>query len=247
MGGLDLISRADAVIRVLDRRGEATVAELAAELATPNSTVYRLLAQLQSMRWVAAGSAHGRYRLGSYFLHVGAALENRLDVRDFVRVPMRRLVADSGAASLLMIRMRGRAVCVDRVMPVPATTLAVQLGDSVPLYANAAAMVLFAFLPHGERVAALDDYEASDGGAPPRWRLERDLLRIREDGYALVDDGGAAGTASIGAPIFNHRGELVASLSLSGMREPLLGSRAALDGVVSAARSVSRELGLEQR
>ena len=49
------------------------------------------------------------------------------------------------------------------------------------------------------------------------------LTDTRKNGYALSDADVTPGIAALGAPIFNHRHELEASLSISGLRDQILG------------------------
>ena len=62
--GLELISKAGAVLGILEQHGEASAADLAAALGEPLSSVYRLLQSLTATGWVDRGSRRGAYRLG---------------------------------------------------------------------------------------------------------------------------------------------------------------------------------------
>jgi IclR family acetate operon transcriptional repressor len=75
--------------------------------------------------------------------------------------------------------------------------------------------------------------------------LQRELARIRKQGYAIDDVENEEGIRCVGAPIFDYRGRPVAALSLSGPAFRLTRERAeGLSGAVRrAARSVSQQLG----
>src|ERR687894_2169127 len=66
--GLELIAKVDAVIRVLESRGEASAAEIATRTGEPLSSVYRLLQSLTGVGWVDRGWRRGTYRLGFLIL-----------------------------------------------------------------------------------------------------------------------------------------------------------------------------------
>jgi DNA-binding IclR family transcriptional regulator len=248
-GGLELIEKVDAVISVLEREGESTAAELARELGEPLSSTYRMLQSLIGVGWVDRSLRRGRYRLGLQMMTIGGLVEDGLDLRDVARPSLQTLVRVTNGTSFLCVRRGSRAVCVDRIEGQAVRLLAMQLGSSLPLYAGAAPQALLAFLPESEQDLVLDDGPAMPGD-PPRpaeSTLQRALRNTRRRGYATSDGDVTVGIASLGAPVFNHRHELVASVSIGGLRAQILGRRLRQnsDLIMRAARDVSAALGDE--
>src|SRR3954451_21611972 len=136
--GIELIAKVDAVLSILERRGEVSAAEIASLTREPLSSVYRLLQSLTGIGWVDRGWHRGTYRLGLLLLTVGSELEDRLDVRDASLPTLKSLLAETGATSYLCIRRGARAVCIERLDGRAVRSLAMQLGSSLPLYAGAA-------------------------------------------------------------------------------------------------------------
>ena len=108
---------------------------------------------------------------------------------------------------------------------------------------------LLAFLPVAEQQTVLD--EASDVvGDPPRPArsvIETDIDQVRRRGYAVSDGDVTPGIAALGAPVFNHRGDLVAAISVSGLRAQVLGDqeRRNIELIRAGAQAVSKALGQE--
>jgi len=220
MTGLSAIARADSLVRVLEVQGELAVPELANALELPASTTYRLLRQLLEAGWVEPGERRGAYRLGPWFLKVAARMEFQLDVRRVARPWMVDLVGSSGAAVTLWVEREGRAVCVEREVPVLSNTLPPEVGDSVPLLRGAGPLALLAFGP--DRVLARSG-ERADARVPA----------VRRAGVAIECDP-VHGTTGFAAPVRNHRGELVAALTLTTVGEgyePAAWVRAAADAI----------------
>ncbi|MFQ5577975.1 MAG: IclR family transcriptional regulator C-terminal domain-containing protein, partial [Anaerolineae bacterium] len=48
------------------------------------------------------------------------------------------------------------------------------------------------------------------------YTLEQSLAEVREQGYAVVHEEFEAGFSSVAAPVFNHAGQAVAAVSVSG-------------------------------
>jgi DNA-binding IclR family transcriptional regulator len=250
-GGLELISKAGAVLDILEQHKEASAAELAAALGEPLSSVYRLLQSLTTTGWVDRGSRRGAYRLGLSLMTIGGLVEDHLDIRDASLPSLRELVDATNVTSFLCVRRGSRAVCLERIEGYAVQSLAMLLGGSLPLYAGAASRALLAFLPLAEQSAILKDTSQQLRDDPPRpddKDIIADIARIRAAGYSVSDGDVTPGIAALGAPVFNHRGEVQGALSLSGLRGQVL-NPAAVDDTIEllrlAAGKASAELGWE--
>lgn len=245
--GLEILDKANAVLEALERRSDLSVAEIAEATGEPVSSTYRLLTSLTGIGWVDPSGRRGRYRLGLELMTIGGAAEERMDTRALAGPTLRALLASTGNTSYLCIRRGTRGVCIERFDGRDVRSLALQLGESLPLYAGAAPRALLAFLPEAERAALVADRAHGLPGdpEPPTARaLEAELARIRAAGYAHSDEDVTPGIGAIGAPVFNHRGELEAALSVSGLRESVLGDGGeTVRAVLAAAREVSALLG----
>ena len=127
--------------------------------------------------------------------------------------------------AFLCVRRGPRAVCLERIEGYAVQSLAMLLGGSLPLYAGAAPRALLAFLPVAEQSAILKDTSQQLRDDPPRpddKDIIADIARIRSVGYSVSDGDVTPGIASLGAPVFNHRGEVQGALSLSGLRGQVL-------------------------
>lgn len=247
--GVELLAKVDAVITILERRGETSAADLAGLTGEPLSSVYRLLQSLTGIGWVDRGWRRGTYRLGLSMLTLGRRLEDRLDIREAALPALRRLLDEIGVTSYLCVRRGARAVCVERLEGLAVQSLAMQLGSSLPLYAGAAPRSLLAFLPAVEQQTVLEAGEVvGDPPRPDRSAIETDIDQVRRRKYAVSDGDVTPGIAALGAPVFNHRSELVAAISISGLRAQVLGDQEHrnVELIQAAAREVSRALGQEK-
>ena len=237
-GGLELISKAGAVLDILEQHKEASAADLAAALGEPLSSVYRLLQSLTTTGWVDRGSRRGAYRLGLSLMTIGGLVEDHLDIRDASLPSLRELVDATNVTSFLCVRRGPRAVCLERIEGYAVQSLAMLLGGSLPLYAGAAPRALLAFLPVAEQSAILKDTSQQLRDDPPRpddQDIIADIARIRAAGYSVSDGDVTPGIAALGAPVFNHRGEVQGALSLSGLRGQVL-NPASVDDTIELLR-----------
>ncbi len=245
--GLDLVTKVGAVLDALEKHGELTATELAAWTGEPLSSIYRLVRSLARIGWLDRGVRKGGYRLGLLFLSVGSVLEDAIDIRIAALPALRHLVAETGATSFLCVRRAGRAVCVERIEGSTVRSVALELGNSLPLYSGAAPRALLAYLPLAEQLAVLRDAvpQPGDPDRPPPAAVLADADASRSAGYTVSDGDVTPGIAALGVPVFNHRGDLAAAISISGLHSQVLGDLAERNIALirEAATSVSRALG----
>lgn len=247
VAGLELFRKANALLEILEEGGEWSAQELADRAEEPVSSTYRMLTSLKEIGLVEKGLSRGRFRLGLYAMSLGAVCDDRLSLRRVSTPWLEWLQTETSATSFLMLRRGYNAVCIDRVVGKGVRSLALRLGGSMPLYAGAGPRALLAFLPDADRRDVLDHF-ASESDAnpdvPARRQLQRVIDEIREAGVSMSDEDVTPGIAAVGAPVFNHRGELEAAISVSTVRARLLQDRArTVRLVLEAADAISRAMG----
>ncbi len=225
--GLEILGKANAVVAALEARAELTAAQIAETVGEPVSSTYRLLQTLTAIGWVETGRRRGLFRLGIYFLRVG------------------------GRLSFLFIQRRSRGVCVERFDGASVRSLAIQVGESLPLHHGAGPRAILAFLPVGEQHSVIEqfasDYHDPQWPAPDQDALRANITADHDRGYAISDEDVTPGIAAIGAPVFSHRGEVQGAVSVSGLRDPVLDPALPVaDLVQRTAREVSRALGYSE-
>jgi DNA-binding IclR family transcriptional regulator len=181
-------------------------------------------------------------------MRIGGVVEDAVDIRERALPTLRTLLHETGETSYLCVRRGTRAVCIERLEGRDVRSLELRLGASLPLAIGAAPRCILAFLPDEERDSLLDQSlreTAVERGPLDRDQVMGELLDARRHGYVISDGDVTRGVAAIGAPVFNQRRELVGAISVSGVRERLLGSRR--EGIVrlliDGAARVSATLG----
>jgi IclR family acetate operon transcriptional repressor len=76
-------------------------------------------------------------------------------------------------------------------------------------------------------------------------QLQVELARVRKRGYSVDNIENERGVRCVGAPIFNHQGNGVAAISISGPADRISGSKIEMIGkeLVNATRTISEQLG----
>ena len=246
-GSVAVLVKAMALLDHMAEEGETTPARLAELTGEPRSSVYRLLATLQDLALVEPGRRRGTYMLGLKLFRLGSTVVSRFDVRQAALPVMERIHDEIGETTFLCVPRGDEAVCIERIDGKQVNLLALSLGGSMLLHTGSAPRALLAFQPPATWDAYLDRVELeafTSKSLTTRKAVIAELRATRERGYAMSDEDVTPGVASIGVPIFDHTGTVKASLSIGGLREPILGDGSrAPDLARAAGAEISRTLG----
>lgn len=232
-------------------RGEASAADIADAINEPRSSIYRLLSSLQTEGFVEAGSRRGQFRLGFKLLSLATAAVSRFDERKFAMPVMERLHDLTGETVFLCVPRKDDAVCIERIEGMRVRSLALQLGGSLPLHAGAAPRAILAHLPEREWTAYLDRNSPLQKFTPSTpvdaSELRAVLEETRKNGIAISDQDVTVGVGAIGVPITDYRGQVRGALSISGIRESVLGDSLPKwsDELIRGGREISEALGAD--
>ena len=244
------VDRALTILTVLARLGEAGVSEVAAELEVHKSTAFRLLSTLEGHEIVEQTEDRGKYRLGVGLFRLAGASTARLDLVQEARPVCRRLAEESGETVNLAVLSDGSALYVDQVSGGSTLPSHNWVGQHIPLHATSNGKVLLSGLDATEvdrRVTELPAY--TQRTVTSRALLHRELERVRSKGYAVAADELQVGLTAIAAPVRSARGDVIASVSVSGPTFRLTDARVTqlVPAVLAAGAEVSRRLGWESR
>jgi DNA-binding IclR family transcriptional regulator len=223
----------DLLGRLGETGAEVTVAELAAGAGMPTSTAYRLLAELEHYGLVQRSSDR-TVALGTRLVALGRTAEAGLHERLVApaEVVMTRLSERTGETVLLTAPCGYEGIVLHVVEGVRhSVRLSYALLHRAPMHRGASGKVMAAYLEDGERARLL---EAAGDSA-----LERELERIRRDGFVVTRGELDEGAGAVAAPILDRRGRLVAGLSLAGPEERIA---AALPDLVGDVREAAAEV-----
>ena len=225
-----------------------TVGEITRLTGLNQSTVSRLLATLALKKCLEQTGPAGQYCLGVKFYQWGSVLRQKANLADLARPVMERLRDICGEEVSLYALSEGNRICMEAVKSRHGLAKVTAVGKILPLHCGAAGKVLLAYLSdkerkknlHGKPLSKFTPTTITDPAL-----LEADLERIRRDGYAVSVGEREEGTYSVVAPVMGGKGEIVASLSISGPIFRLSEEQKAanIQAVLKASREISALLG----
>jgi len=244
------VNRAISILQVLARRGPTAVTELAGELDIHKSTVFRLLATLESRGLVDQVGTRGRYQLGYGIVQLAAGATGKLDLSVASRRVCEELANEVGESAELAIVDDGAVLTIDQVLGPAVMTTINWVGRRTALHATSAGKVFLANMPPDELADRLKGplERFTTNTITVRRHLLEQLEVVREQGYGFTLEEYEIGLAAIAAPIRDLDGHIVATVSTSGptfrINPDTIPSLA--EQVVGAATEISQRIGQPQ-
>lgn len=236
------------LLEVLAQKGSLTLTELCRELGQPKSSVFRHLATLEMCGYVRHSPDSETYRLGTKLIELGNAVKAQFDVHEEAVPFMRQLQEAFSETVNLAILEEGKVVYLDILEGTQPIRMAARPGRRDFVHSTAIGKVILAHSAETVVDAIIDQH-----GLPaltPQTITTADELKaalslVCTQGYAVDNLENEDGVCCVGAPIFNHHGEAIAAISISGPASRFSAARIEALGneLKRAAQSISERLG----
>ncbi|MGA8245502.1 MAG: IclR family transcriptional regulator [Nocardioides sp.] len=213
--GVSVTSRALALLGAFDEQHQALrLTELASRAAIPLPTAHRLVAEL--VAWGALTKrTDGRYRIGRRLWNLGMLASVQADLHEVASPFLHDLYAATLATVHLAVRDGDKALYVDRLAGHASVPVVSTVGSRLPLHATGVGKVLLAYAPEDVQQQVLDNLERVTAHTITQpGRLQRELARARQEGFAVTNEEMSLGAASVAVPVRNATDRVVAALGI---------------------------------
>jgi len=202
---------------------------LAAKAGMPPAKAHRYMVSLIRSQLVERDTATGRYRLGPMARLMGLRAIQSIDVVRLVNPRLPEICSDLGFSVALAIwAYEGPTIIATEEARRPIT-IGTRVGEVMPLLNSATGLVFGAWLPRSITRELLNRDLARRPAEPKKKSppvVPDDVFEAVRDAGVGVTQGGLNPTINaLSAPIFDHRGVLVAALSVLGPAHELDVSR----------------------
>lgn len=222
------------------------VTQLATQLRLTKSNVHRLLQTLAAHGYVRNVGDTGNYELTLKLWELGSKVRSRLGITE-IGGPFLKLLGDQTSEAVHLSVLSGAEVIyIDKVespQPVRAYSM---IGGRAPAYCVATGKAMLAFCSPKQ----LDEMKIqltrhSVNTISSRARLDKELQRIREQGYSINRGEWREDVSGVAAPIFDQTESVVAAIGISGpsTRLKLTVLKRYAPFVTKAAQRISKQLG----
>ncbi len=223
MGERDLVQSVDRALSILEILANYSeglgITEISEKADLHKSTVHRLLSTLIYKGYVVQDLDTNRYKITFKLFDLGSKKIEKIDLLSASRLYTKKLMESINEVVHLVIREGSQVVYIDKVEANNTIRMASRVGKRSPMYCTSVGKAILAHLPRYEmmeiwdksKIGKLTDYTITDLG-----KMDIELKKIKELGYAVDNEENEIGVRCVGAPIFNRYGEVEAAISISG-------------------------------
>ncbi|MHA7775353.1 HTH-type transcriptional regulator BhcR [Roseibium sp. M-1] len=244
------LDRAMAVFEHLSTQSGVSLSALSEQMGESTATLYRILFTLEARGLVEFDAAQQLWHIGPGAFIIGARFLRRTSLVERARPILRSLMERTGETANLGVAQADQVLFVSQVETHESIRAFFPPGTLSPLHASGIGKALLAFMDRDQCARILKQSERvrfTEHTLCDADQLRTDLEAIRERGYSIDGEEKNLGMRCIAAPVFNHYGEAVAGLSVSGPTSRVSPERIEpfAEAVKAAAASLTAALGGE--
>jgi len=236
-----------AIMEALAKLGPASLSDLKASLGLDKATLHRILSTLKALDYVSQNHSDQRYFLTFKMFQVGNQVLERGGVKALVHPYLEKISNEFQELVYASVMTEpGEAICIDKseVDLYEQLRLNVSIGGRVSMHASSMGRCFLAFMNPAQLPAILSglNYEKyTPGTIVEPDALNRELEKIRRQGYALEEGERIEGAMCIGVPVLGSNGQAIAAISATGPKARMQEKK---EGLIEALTRASRELSI---
>lgn len=214
------VDRALTIIHLVSKHREGLgVTELASLLDINKSSVYKLLSTLASHGFIEQDTETKKYRLGYKYLELSSILLESIDLRSQATPFLKELESLTNEVIHLVVYDQGEVIYIEKLEGNETLRTHSQIGRRAPVHCTSVGKVILAYLTEKEVHSILDKYGLPKHTAHTITNKEtflKELRKVSKQGFAVEVEENEVGISCIAAPVFDHRGQIAAAISISG-------------------------------
>jgi IclR family transcriptional regulator, acetate operon repressor len=210
------------------------------------STVHRLLATLESRRFITRDKSTGTYRLGFQFVEMASLVD--MDLQRWAQPYLQRLSTACGETVDLAV-LDGTSVIYLQVIESPQRVkLAAATGQRLPAFCTASGKALLAYLPEEQKNRIVQEgYSRYTESTPASLAAVHESLRAtRAQGFAMSEQEYEKDINAVAAPILSETHYPIAAIAVAGPSYRLTRERMLELGqtIQATTEAIAHEVGL---
>ena len=216
---IKVLNKSLSVLEILLQQGSAmNMTEISKKLDLYPSTTHRILDTLKHWGYVEQDFHTQKYQLGLKVLELGMAKLHQMDLAREATPYLKELVNQCNETVHLGVLEEGDVLYLAKEESSQTIRMISYVGKRAPLHCTALGKVLLAYLPEGERKKKLDKIEfprLTENTITDKRELEKELNKVKEQGFALDIGENEKDVRCIAAPIMDYQGKVIAAISIS--------------------------------
>ena len=196
-----------------------SIARLSEQVGLTKSTIHRLLATLSNMNYVVKDVETDKYKLGLQVLFLSRNLLNNSNIVNIAKQYLEKLSQEVNETVHLCIEDSGQVIYIDKIESNQTIRMFSRIGSRAPMYSTAVGKVLLSDMDQNhfdEIISNIDFTPKTPTTITSKEKFLEEIEMVKIQGYGLDNAENETFLRCIAFPIFNHKGKIVASFSVSG-------------------------------
>ena len=206
------------VLELLSDNEALTVTQVAKLMDINRASSHRFLSTLKELGYADKDDS-SRYYLTSKVIELGMKVLDRFEIRKIARPFLQELSAKFNETINLGYFNGEEVLTIDKIDSTEILRMDAGIGGGEPAYCTSLGKAILAFLPDmqlEEYLKAIELTPFTQNTVISKDKLKEELMHIKENGYSIDDEELSVGLRCIGAPLFNHSGQALYAISISG-------------------------------
>jgi len=206
------------VLELLSDNETLTVTQVAKLMNINRAGSHRFLSTLKELGYADKDDS-SRYFLTSKVVELGMKVLDRFEIRKIARPFLQELSAKFNETTNLGYFNGEEVLTIDKIDSTEILRMDAGIGGGEPAYCTSLGKAILAFLPDmqlKEYLHAIELIPFTPNTLVSKDKLKKELMQIKENGYSIDDEELSIGLRCVGAPLFNHSGQALYAISLSG-------------------------------
>ncbi|MHC2995608.1 MAG: IclR family transcriptional regulator [Candidatus Atribacteria bacterium] len=217
---IKVLNKTFSILEILLQHGSAmNMTEISEKLGLYPSTIHRILDTLRHWGYVEQEPNNQKYQLGLKVLELGMAKLHQMDLVREATPYLKDLVNQCNETVHLGVLEEGEVLYLAKEESSQTIRMVSYVGRRAPIHCTALGKVLLAYLSEEKRKDILDKKglpSLTEKTITNKKELEKELCKVREQGFALDRGEFEKGVRCLAAPIRDYQGKVIAAISISG-------------------------------
>jgi DNA-binding IclR family transcriptional regulator len=195
------------------------VSEISEMLNIHKSTIHALLITMEDEGFVSKSEKKNKYFLTYKLFRLGNIVSEHISMKSVALPYMENLCKETGESVALNVRDHYKRLVLAVIENPHPLRLFLRTGQLLPLHASAAGKVLMADMNERQieeaiKVEGLSKQTPNTITDPEE--LLKELHKVKKQGYATCNGEGYWDAGSVGVPVRDHEGNVIASIIIYG-------------------------------
>lgn len=220
MSNVQSIERAFTILKVLSNNPDGLRVTILAEKAgLTKSTAHRITSTLVNLGYVQQNPETEKYLLGNQLIRLTSVMLNNMDIIKVAEPFLVNLSRDVNETIHLCVENNEEVLYVDKKERNQNIRMYSTIGSRAPLYCTAVGKILLSGMEptYFDEVMNRMKFELRTAlTITSKEKLKQEIEKVKLQGYALDNVENEEGIRCIAGPIYDYRGKVIASFSISG-------------------------------